>query len=101
MDKKEHGRRLAAAMAAKAVSRKDVAEVVGRKVRTITNWTSGAHMPSPDEREILRRMFPGYDSLGDPVVVAVLGSDLTEDRQQYVIGYYKEKLREQREAAAS
>lgn len=101
MDKAEHGRRLKGAMAAQGKSRTVVADYTGVKVRTVTNWTSGATMPSDTERASLRRLLGSYDDPGDPVEVAVRQSELTEDRQYDVVGYYKRRLREQREEGAS
>lgn len=101
MDKTEHGSRLAAAMARKGADRQVVADAVGVNVRTVTNWTTGATMPSDRERAALGRMFPGYDSPGDPVEVAIMASELTEDRRYYLIGTYKKMLREQSEATES
>jgi transcriptional regulator with XRE-family HTH domain len=101
MDKTEHGQRLRAAMAANGRDREFVADATGRGVRTVTNWTSGETMPSDRERAALRKLFPGYDTPGDPVEIAVRGSELTEDRQDTVLGFYKRQLREQRESAVS
>lgn len=101
MEKEQHGKRLAAAMAARRYERGIVAAAVNRGERTITNWTTGKTMPSDGERMILRKLLGDYDNPGDPVEVALLGSELTEDRQYEVIGHYKRRLREQREEAAS
>ena len=101
MDKAEHGSRLAAAMAAKRANRQTVADAVGRKKRTITNWTSGATMPSDEERTILRNLLGEYDSPGDPVEVAVRGSLLHEWRQDRVLSEYKRNLHEQRAEEAA
>jgi transcriptional regulator with XRE-family HTH domain len=99
MEKAEHGRRLRSVMGSRGVDRKVVADATGVNTRTVTNWTTGKTMPSPTEREALRRLFPDYDTPGDPVEVAVRGSELTEDRQDTVLGFYKRHLREQREDA--
>jgi transcriptional regulator with XRE-family HTH domain len=95
MDKQEHGSRLAAAMAGKGDLREVVADATGRDVRTVTNWTRGKTMPSAIERGVLRRLYPGYDEPGDPVEVAIMHSELTDDRRHTVIGAYKRLLREQ------
>lgn len=97
VNKDEHGRRLLAAMAAGRHDREALAKATGRGVRTITNWTSGRTMPTDAERRLLRDLLGDYDNPGDPVEVAVRGSELTEDRQYDVIGYYKRRLREQRD----
>lgn len=96
MDKLEHGRRLKQAMARKGVGRDAVADAAGVKSRTVTNWTSGATMPSERERAALQVLFPGYDSIGDPVEVAVRSSELHEWRQDAVLSVYKRNLYEQR-----
>jgi transcriptional regulator with XRE-family HTH domain len=97
MDKAEHGRRLRTAMADKRLDRKSVALAVGVKPRTITNWTSGQTLPDDGDRAVLRKLFPGYDDPGDPVEVAIMNSDLTEDRRYALVGTYKRLLREQAE----
>lgn len=97
MDKAEHGARLRAAMGAKKIDRQGVVDATGRSKRTVTNWTSGETMPSPAERAALRNLFPGYDDPGDPVEVAIMHSELTEDRQYMLVGTYKRMLREQAE----
>lgn len=96
MDKQEHGKRLAAAMAARSLDRQAIADATGRGVRTVTNWTSGAHMPSDMERAVLRRLLGDYDNPGDPVEVAVRQSGLHEWRQDAVLSTYKRNLHEQR-----
>lgn len=97
MDKDEHGRRLSRAMAERRTDRGAVAAAADVKPRTVTNWKIGASMPGEQERAVLRRMFPGYDDPGDPVEVAILHCELTEDRQHTLIGTYKRLLREQSE----
>lgn len=97
MDKAEHGSRLKAAIAGKRLGREVVADWVGVKARTVTNWTSGATMPSDRERVMLRNLLGDYDNPGDPVEVAIRSSRLTEDRQYAVLGVYKRQLREQDE----
>jgi transcriptional regulator with XRE-family HTH domain len=99
MDKVEHGLRLKAAMAAKRLARDDIATATGVKVRTVTNWTSGATMPSDRERAVLRRLLGDYDDPGDPVEAAIWASRLTEDRGHVVLGVYKRELRQQDEEA--
>jgi transcriptional regulator with XRE-family HTH domain len=101
MDKAEHGKRLAAAMAARRKGRQEVADVTGRGVRTITNWTAGETMPSDTERAALRRLLGDYDNPGDPVEVAVRSSALMEWRQDAVLSVYKRNLHEQRAEEAS
>lgn len=85
-------------MAGRGLSRDDVASAVGKRVRTITNWTTGSTLPDEIDRAILRRMFPGYDDPGDQVQVAVMSSRLTEDRKFELVGVYKRLLREQDES---
>lgn len=96
MEKQEHGKRLAAAMAAKRYDRKVIADAVNRDVRTVTNWTSGKTMPSAAERHVLRKLLGDYDNPGDPVEVALAGSELVEWRQDAVRSVYKRHLHEQR-----
>lgn len=96
MDKQEHAARLRKAIAARGIGRRDLADAVSKKERTITNWTTGATLPDEIDREKLRRLFPGYDSQGDPVEVAVRGSELHEWRQDAVLSNYKKHLHEQR-----
>jgi transcriptional regulator with XRE-family HTH domain len=97
MDKVQHGLRLKAAMAAQRLGREDIATAADVKVRTVTNWTSGATMPSDRERAVLRRVLGDYDNPGDPVEVALRGSELHEWRQDAVLSTYKRHLHEQRE----
>lgn len=101
MDKAEHGRRLRTAMAGRGLERKDVSAAVNVAERTITNWTTGKTMPSERERIALRRLFPGYDDPGDPVEIAIMSSDLTEDRRYALVGTYKRLLREQTEGGSA
>lgn len=68
--------------------------------RTVTNWTTGQTMPSERERAALRKLLPGYDDPGDPVEVAIMNSELTEDRRYALVGVYKRMLREQAEGPA-
>jgi hypothetical protein len=96
MEKREHGKRLASAMARKQVGREALADLVEKKPRTITNWTSGTTMPDDIDREKLRNFFPGYDAEGDPVEVAIRSSDLQDWRQDAVLSFYKRNLHEQR-----
>ena len=100
MDKREHGLRLKAAMAAKGLDRLAVADATGVKPRTITNWTSGTTSPDGADRERLRRILGPYDSPGDAVETAVRTSELTEWRQDAVLSFYKRNLHEQRAEAA-
>lgn len=97
MDKAEHGRRLKAAMAGKGSSRQDVAMAVNVDPRTVTNWTSGATLPSDAQRAALRRLFGSYDAAGDPVLVALGQSELVEWRQDAVRSIYRRHLAEQQE----
>ena len=99
MDKAEHGRRLKVAMSRAAKDRQAIADALGVGPRTVTNWTSGATMPTPAQRDILRRILGRYDDEGDPVEVAVRGSELVEWRQDAVVSFYKRNLHEQREEA--
>lgn len=97
MEKAEHADRLKTALAAKRLDRQALADALGVNVRTVTNWQTGATMPSESQRVALRQLLGNYDAPGDPVEIAVRASELTEDRQYDVIGYYKRRLREQRE----
>lgn len=100
MDKAEHGPLLKAAMARHSYSRADVANELGVKVRTVTNWTSGATMPDAGDLERLRRMLGPYDAAGDPVEVAIANSELVDWRQDAVRSVYRRNLHEQRGEAA-
>lgn len=100
MDKAEHGRRLKTAMASQGHNREVVADWTNVKVRTVTNWTSGATMPSDTEKAALRRLLGEYDSEGDPVELALRRSELHEWRQDAVLSFYKRNLHEQREDRA-
>lgn len=95
MDKIEHGKRLAAAMASRRMGRETVADATGVDVRTVTNWTSGHTMPSQSTRVDLRILLGDYDTPGDPVEVAVRGSSLVEWRRDAVLSFYKRNLHEQ------
>lgn len=97
MEKQEHAARLRSAMAARNLDRATVADSVGVVVRTVTNWTTGATMPKPGERAALRQLLPAYDEPGDSVVIAIMGSELTEDRRYALLAEYKRLLREQDE----
>lgn len=97
MDKAEHGLRLKAAMAAQRMDRTTIADFADVSVRTVTNWTTGTTMPSEKERTLLRRLLGDYDNPGDPVEVAIRGSELVEWRQDGVLSFYKRNLHEQRE----
>jgi transcriptional regulator with XRE-family HTH domain len=97
MDKAEHGKRLKAAMASRAIGREQIADAADVKVRTVTNWTSGSTMPSDKERASLRRLLGPYDEPGDPVEVALGQSELVEWRRDAVRSFYKRNLFEQRE----
>lgn len=97
MDAREHGARLRAAMGAMRVNRQAVADATNKRVRTVTNWTSGTTMPDDTDLAALRTLFPGYDDPGDPVESAVMRSDLTEDRRYALLSTYKRLLREQSE----
>lgn len=101
MDKGEHGRRLKAAMARKRMDRQGVADFVGVKPRTITNWTTGTTMPDDADRLALQQLFPGYDDPGDEVEIAVRRSELNEWRQDAVLSTYKKNLHEQRATEAA
>lgn len=97
MDKREHGRRLKTAMAARGFNRQVIADATGVNARTVTNWTTGETLPQPIERAALVELLGDYAAGGDPVETAVRGSRLTEDRQYEVLGTYKRLLRQQDE----
>lgn len=80
------------------VKRQTIADAVGVKPRTITNWRSGVGGPDPQQLKILREILGPYDlagESGDAVERALADSGLTEDRQLEVLAVYKRKLREQ------
>lgn len=97
MEKVEHGRLLARAMRIADLSRQQVADLTGRQVRTVTNWTTGSTEPTEQEKSMLRAMVGPYDLYPDLVVFALHLSSLTDDRADTVAGYYKRHLREQLE----
>jgi transcriptional regulator with XRE-family HTH domain len=101
MEKDEHARRLKRAMADKGIKREELADAVGKKPRTITNWTTAFSMPDESDRAKLRRIFPGYDAQGDPVEVAIRNSELLDYRQNLVIGEYQRHLHEQRRESSA
>lgn len=96
LSKEEHGRRLKTAMAAKGLERQVIADATEQQVRTVTNWTSGATMPSEAARIVLRRMLGEYDTPGDPVESALRQSELIEWRRGAVLAEYQRHLYEQR-----
>lgn len=99
MDKRMHGQLLKAAMAARGLNRTVVADSTGVRVRTVTNWTSGATMPSEAERVTLRRLLGEYDDPGDAVEVALRRSDLEPWRASALIAEYQRHLHEQQREA--
>lgn len=101
MEKAEHGRLLARAMRIADLSRHQLADLTGRQVRTVTNWTTGATEPSEQEKAMLRSRVGPYDLYPDLVVFALHISGLTDDRADTVAGYYKRHVREQREGQIS
>lgn len=101
MEKDEHGRRLATAMAARRFERPVVADATGVDVRTVTNWTTGKTLPSLAQRIVLRKLLGEYDAPGDPVEIAIMASELTEDRRYVLVGAYKRMLREQAEGVSN
>lgn len=90
---------LKTAMSVKGIDRQAVADAAGVNARTVTNWTSGATMPSAREREVLHRILGEYDRGGDPVEAAIRNSELTEWRQAAVLSEYQRHLYEQRAQA--
>lgn len=98
MNKAEHGPLLKAAMARKSLGREVVADSVGVNKRTVTNWTTGATMPSEKELLALRRLLGPYDTAGDPVEVALAASGLADFRRSRVLSVYQEQMYEQRRA---
>jgi transcriptional regulator with XRE-family HTH domain len=96
------GKRLQAARKANGYRTQEaLGEIIGVSGKTIRNWETDRHRPDPGAVIALRKLLGNFDVQGDPVEVAVRQSELTEDRQYDVIGYYKRQVREQREAAAS
>lgn len=84
-------------MSLRRVEQQTVADAVGRSKRTVGNWTSETKptVPTEAEREILRGLLGPYDTMGDAVEVALVGSELTEDRRHEVLAVYKRLLRQQ------
>lgn len=99
MDKAEHGRRLKTAMASRGFDRTVIADAVGVRVRTVTNWTSGKTMPPPAHHQALRRLLGPYDDDGDAVEVALATSELSGWRQDAVRSVYRKHLDEQHSEA--
>lgn len=95
MDKQDHGKRLARAIGARGLSRTTVADHANVKPRTVTNWTTGATMPSEQERAALRDLLGPYDTEGDAVEVALASSPLEDFRRSRVLAVYQEQLHEQ------
>ena len=95
MDKATHGRMLKAAMGARGLNRTAVADVTGVQVRTVTNWTRGATMPTEAERVLLRQVLGDYDDEGDRVEAAIRGSELQPWRQAALVAEYQRHLHEQ------
>lgn len=101
MDKQTHGALLKAAIGRRPdVNRQVVADATGVKARTVTNWTSGETMPSQGQLDALHALLGQYDAEGDSVEVALMNSQLTEDRRYAVLSVYKRHLREQTEGMA-
>ncbi|ROR91714.1 helix-turn-helix domain-containing protein [Nocardioides aurantiacus] len=101
MDKADHGKRLKAAMASHGVSNEALADAIDVGKKTVYNWRAGHTMPSESDRAKLRDLLGAYDYAGDPVEAAVYRSELSEDRQHVVVGFYLRQLREQRAEEAS
>lgn len=99
MDKAEHALRLKAAMAEKGLRREQIADVAGVNVRTVTNWTTGKTSTPEHDRVKLRRLLGDYDTIGDPVEVALAKSELADWRQDAVRSVYRKHLHEQRSEA--
>lgn len=99
-DKETHGALLKKAIAVAGIDRLIVADAAGVKTRTVTNWTRGATMPSDREKVALRKLLGPYDTAGDQVEQAIRQSELSEWRQDTVVGFYKRNLAEQREGQA-
>lgn len=100
MDKTTHSRLLRTAMAEKGYDRQAVADAAGVGARTVTNWRSGATMPSEKELASLRRLFGPYDQGAETgeVEAAVRRSPLIKWRQDTVIATYERNLFEQHQA---
>lgn len=75
-----------------------LAAAVGLGARQIRNYENGTSHAGPGIREQFRKLLGDFAYPGDPVEQAVFASELTEDRAHMVVGYYKTKLREQRES---
>ena len=101
MEKAEHGKRLREAMTSRDIDNKALAEALEVNGKTVTNWRSGTTMPSSTDRANLRRILGAYDAEGDPVEVAVRGSELIDWRQDLVLSTYRRNLHEQRAEAVS
>lgn len=103
MEKDEHAALLRQAMSELNVSRQEIADATGSSYRTVGNWISRKTptMPGDSDRAMLRKVLGPYDQAGDAVEKAIHRSELTEDRQYEVIGFYKRKVREQREEAGA
>ena len=97
-ERQRHADALRRAIQASGFSKEDVATAVDRNPRTIGNWTAhrSPTMPSPKERQILRRLLgENYDATGDRVERAIRGSGLDEWRQSEVLALYQRHLHEQ------
>ena len=80
-------------------SQEALGDRIGISGRTIRNYEIGRTMPDLATLEKLTTALGDFTGEGDPVVSAVKGSRLTEDRQYVVIATYKRELREQDEEA--
>lgn len=99
-EKQAHGRRLVIAMARKPIDNAALADLLNVDKKTIGNWRSGRTMPPADQQINLETILGNYNAEGDPVEVAVRGSELDEWRQDAVMSFYKRNLHEQRAEAA-
>lgn len=97
--KRWHAERLRRAIGGNPERRQLVGTVTGKSYRTVGNWISEKKptLPTDEQRQAIRDVLGDYDHEGDAVERAVFSSELTEDRAFDVVGYYKRRLREQRE----
>lgn len=99
--KKWHAKRLREAIGGDPERRRLVSTATGKTYRAVGYWISETSptMPSDKDRAAIREVLGHYDHDGDLVERTIFASELTDDRAYDVVGYYKKRLREQRESS--
>lgn len=81
-------------------SQRTLGDLLGVTSKTISNWERDQHIPRASIGALEKAFRQPLES-ADPVESAVRNSELTEDRQTTVLGFYQRLLREQREGKVS